>query len=107
MLRRRSPSLPVVSTRVGAEGLELTPGGELVVTESVEGMAEALVCCLREPRPALAMAERGRRVVLERYDWGALARKLEAVWEDCARREPAAPVRAALVGTVCSGSRVE
>jgi polysaccharide biosynthesis protein PslH len=58
--------LPVVSTRVGAEGLSLRAGEDLVVTESVEGMGEALVRCLREPEAAQVMARRGREVVLER-----------------------------------------
>ena len=29
------------------------------------------------------MAEHGRQLVLERYDWDALAGKLEQVWEEC------------------------
>jgi glycosyltransferase involved in cell wall biosynthesis len=75
--------LPVVSTRVGAEGLCLTPGEEIQVVERVEEMADVLVRCLREPEAALAMAEKGRRVAYERYDWGPLANKLEQVWEKC------------------------
>ena len=76
--------LPVVSTRVGAEGLSLRSGEELTVVEDAEGMVAGLLQCLREPGPAQAMARRGRAVVLERYDWDALALKLEAVWERCA-----------------------
>ncbi len=83
ILEALASGLPVVSTRVGAEGLTLTPGEDLVLTEGVEGMADALVRCLRQPGPALAMAEHGRRVVLDRYDWDALALKLEEVWEKC------------------------
>src|SRR5262249_40739153 len=75
--------LPVVSTRVGAEGLCLEPGRDLVVVEKIERMAEALVECVRNPEPARATAERGRRVVVERYDWDRLADKLERVWEKC------------------------
>jgi glycosyltransferase involved in cell wall biosynthesis len=78
--------LPVVSTRVGAEGLCLTPGEHLEVVDGVEQMAEALVRCLRDPNRACAMAEAGRRVVSQRYDWQALADKLERVWLDCVHR---------------------
>ena len=76
--------LPVVSTRVGAEGLHLEPGRHLAVVEGVEAMADALVQCLRQPEAARVMAERGRRRVLERYDWDALADELERVWFECA-----------------------
>jgi glycosyltransferase involved in cell wall biosynthesis len=75
--------LPVVSTRIGAEGLELRPGEDLAVVESVEDMTAALVECIRHPEQARAMARRGREIVLERYDWDALAGKLERVWEKC------------------------
>jgi polysaccharide biosynthesis protein PslH len=74
--------LPVVSTRVGAEGLNLEAGAEYVQAEETQ-MAAALVEALRKPEAARAQAERGRRVVLENYDWGVLAQKLEASWEKC------------------------
>jgi glycosyltransferase involved in cell wall biosynthesis len=74
--------LPVVSTRVGAEGLCLTPGADYVRAEEDE-MADALVRAIREPAAATALAEHGRRIVLETYDWDVLARKLEASWDQC------------------------
>jgi glycosyltransferase involved in cell wall biosynthesis len=75
--------LPVVSTRVGAEGLCLKPGCDLVLVEEVDGMADALAQAVANPGPALEMAENGQRLVLERYDWDALADRLERVWEQC------------------------
>src|SRR5436853_5918681 len=75
--------LPVVSTRVGAEGLCLTPGRDLVVVETADDMAAALIDGLRMPERLQAMAERGRRLVLERYDWDTLADRLEQVWQKC------------------------
>src|SRR5207247_7505260 len=76
--------LPVVSTRVGAEGLELCDGRDLILAEP-EQMAEALSQCLRDPAPGLAMAAHGREFVLKRYEWDALAVKLEAAWEESLR----------------------
>jgi glycosyltransferase involved in cell wall biosynthesis len=83
ILEALAASLPVVSTRLGAEGLELAPGRDLVVVEGVEQTADALLECIREPNRAREMAENGRRVVRERYDWDVLAEKLERVWEEC------------------------
>lgn len=74
---------PVVSTRVGAEGLCLRPGTHHVEVESVDDMAAALVRCLRDPAPAQQMARTARAFVLDRYDWEALALQLEDVWERC------------------------
>ncbi len=85
ILEALATGLPVVSTRVGAEGLHLTAGRDLAVVERVEEMAASLVGCLRDPDAARAMADRGRRIVLESYDWDALADKLDRIWEGCLR----------------------
>jgi glycosyltransferase involved in cell wall biosynthesis len=85
ILEALAAGLPVVSTRIGAEGLELTPGRHLVVVEDVAGMAGALLECLRAPGRAREMAECGRQEVRARYDWDVLAGKLERVWEECVR----------------------
>jgi glycosyltransferase involved in cell wall biosynthesis len=80
ILEALASGLPVVSTRVGAEGLALEPGRHLTVVEGVDDMADAVASCLSQPQQTRAQAERGRRVVLERYDWGRLAERLEQVW---------------------------
>jgi glycosyltransferase involved in cell wall biosynthesis len=74
--------LPVVSTRVGAEGLLLNPGEDYVQAEE-DAMADTLVQAVRCPAAMQAMAQHGRRIVLDTYDWSVLAAKLEAVWEQC------------------------
>jgi glycosyltransferase involved in cell wall biosynthesis len=76
--------LPVVSTRVGAEGLRLEPGRHLTVVEDVEDMATVLLDAIREPARAQAQAACGRRRVLDEYDWDTLADRLEQVWLRCA-----------------------
>ncbi len=81
ILEALASGLPVVSTRIGAEGLRLEDGRDLTVVERPEDMAAALVRCIRAPDEARRMTEHGRRVVRERYDWDVLADRLGAVWE--------------------------
>jgi glycosyltransferase involved in cell wall biosynthesis len=90
ILEALAAGLPVVSTRVGAEGLCLRPGRDLTVVEGTKDMAAALVRAIRMPGEAQAQAEQGRRLVLERYDWGVLADKLEGTWESCLAGQGAA-----------------
>jgi glycosyltransferase involved in cell wall biosynthesis len=71
--------LPVVSTRVGAEGLLLKPGEDYVQAEP-DAMADALVQAIRNPGAVQALAQHGRQIVLDTYDWSVLAHKLEAAW---------------------------
>jgi glycosyltransferase involved in cell wall biosynthesis len=91
ILEALSSGVPVVSTRVGAEGLCLEPGRHLAVVEQVEDMAAALVECIRNPEAARAHAAAGRERVLSLYDWDVLADKLERVWLECVQGACAPP----------------
>jgi glycosyltransferase involved in cell wall biosynthesis len=84
ILEALASGLPVISTRVGAEGLALTPGKDLVVVENMEEMAPKIVDAIRHPESIRDMARHGREVVRARYDWSGLADKLELVWEAAA-----------------------
>ena len=80
ILEALATATPVISTRIGAEGLNLTAGRDLIVTDGHEGMADAIVEGIREYEELRDTAEEGRRKVLARYDWGPLADKLDEVW---------------------------
>lgn len=80
ILEAMAAGLPVVSTRVGAEGLEITPGQDYIQADEPEAMAQALVNCLRTPEAAEALAHRARPYILDRYDWAGLAAGLERTW---------------------------
>lgn len=82
ILEALASGLPVVSTKVGAEGLALMPEEHYTQAEE-QDMAAALVRGLCEPDRMRGQAQRGRRVVLEHYDWDVLANKLEQTWERC------------------------
>jgi len=83
ILEAMAAGLPVISTRVGAEGLELVPGKHFIAAEGPDNLADALVSCIRDPEPARALANASRPFILERYDWDALADRLESVWLSC------------------------
>jgi glycosyltransferase involved in cell wall biosynthesis len=71
---------PVVSTRIGAEGLCLEGGQHLTVVEGVENLAPALATAMRNPGAVQHQAQCGRQQVLRHYDWDVLADRLDAVW---------------------------
>jgi len=85
ILEALATETPVVSTRVGAEGLQLTDGRDLTLTETPADMPAAILEAIRRPDEARETAEAGRRRVLERYSWVRLADQLDRVWRSVAR----------------------
>lgn len=83
ILEALAAGVPVVSTALGAEGLTLENGKDLVLVPRIQEMADAIVRCLRDPARYEAMAAVGRSRVFAQYDWDILARKLESIWERC------------------------
>jgi glycosyltransferase involved in cell wall biosynthesis len=84
ILEALAAETPVVSTRIGAEGLELTPGRDLVVTETPAEMTAAILEAIRRTEVFREAAESGRRAVLARYSWNRLAEQLDDVWRSLA-----------------------
>jgi glycosyltransferase involved in cell wall biosynthesis len=81
ILESLAAGLPVVSTRVGAEGLCLRPGDDYTLANTPDEMSRALVWALTQREKARLQAEHGRATVTNRYDWSLLAQRLERVWE--------------------------
>ena len=86
ILESIASGLPVVSTRIGCEGLIFESGRDLSVVESEDQMAAALVETIRNPARAAEMVRRGRTVIDAHYDWSRLADRLEQVWLDLGSR---------------------
>ena len=82
ILEAIAAGLPVVSTRIGCEGLIFEAGRDLSVVESEDQMAAALVETIRNPARAAEMVRSGRTVIDAHYDWSRLADRLEQVWFD-------------------------
>ncbi len=83
ILEALASGLPVVSTRIGAEGLVLDPERHLTVVDKVDDLAPAVVDGIRRPAFTTEQVRQGRRAVVDRYDWDRLAARLDQVWQDC------------------------
>jgi polysaccharide biosynthesis protein PslH len=85
ILEALATETPVLSTRVGAEGLQLTSGRDLIVNETVEALASAVIDGIRRPYEIQELAENGRRRVAARYSWAPFAARLDEVWRSLSR----------------------
>jgi glycosyltransferase involved in cell wall biosynthesis len=69
VLESLSAGVPLVCSPVAVEGLDVRAGEHLLVGETDEEIADAIVRLLDEPRLGAALARRGRALVRERYAW--------------------------------------
>lgn len=76
ILEALASGVPVVSTPLGAAGLEVEDGRHLRLAREPEALAESIVSLLRDAPATRAMARRGRALVEERYGWQAVGEKL-------------------------------
>jgi len=87
----------VVSTSVGAEGLPVTPGKDLLIADSPTAFAEAVVRLFRDEEESARIGQVAKRLVAEHYDWSAVFGHLEQALEAAAkgpRHHDATPVSA-------------
>ena len=73
-----SSGLPVVSTAVGAEGMEYRNGDNLLIADEAQEFAEAVLRVLGDSELAKRIGEAGRSTVEQSYDW----RKVYQAWDE-------------------------
>lgn len=72
---------PIISTTVGAEGLPVSDGAELLLADTAEAFAAAVVRVLTDADLAHALAARAAAVVREKYGWDGVATEFAALCE--------------------------
>jgi len=70
----------IVSTTLGAEGIDAVPGRDILVEDQPEAFADAVLRLLAEPELAARVGGSARRLAVERYGWNEAARTLEGFY---------------------------
>jgi sugar transferase (PEP-CTERM/EpsH1 system associated) len=71
---------PVVSTTVGCEGLDVENGENILLADEPREFAADVVSLMRNPALLTRLAQNGRKLVEERYDWDCIADDLQSVY---------------------------
>ena len=79
----------VVSTSVGAEGLSLTRGSDLLVADTPAEFADACSRLIEDPAARRRLGEAGRATVNSRHTWDVVAPALESALELATERAAA------------------
>lgn len=77
---------PIVSTVVGAEGLDVSDGKNILLADSAESFADRVLELLNDGELQARLAQNGRTLVEEKYGWDSLAVKLERFLQEVAQR---------------------
>jgi glycosyltransferase involved in cell wall biosynthesis len=85
ILEAAACGVPVVSTSVGAEGLDLVDGSEILLADTPAEFAGAVSRLLGDPDARRLQAAAARRKVEDRYGWGSIGRSFS---RELLRREP-------------------
>ena len=77
ILEYLSCGLPVVSTSIAAEGLEIENGKNIFIEDDPEKFAVRTIELLRNKELSAFIGNRGRKLAVDIYDWKGITRKLE------------------------------
>jgi glycosyltransferase involved in cell wall biosynthesis len=83
---------PVVSTSLGAEGLESIAGRHLLIADEPDQFAAAVLRVLNEPELAAQLGAAGRALVSESYSWQGTAEFLGAFFRQAVTNRDSSPV---------------
>jgi len=70
---------PTISTTVGAEGLHIDNGEDILLADTPTDFAAAVVRVLQEPAFAQQLGAKGAQTVRERYSWHKVAAEFDSI----------------------------
>ena len=76
----------VVSTTIGAEGLDCSDEAQLVIADEPQPFADAVTRLLASPQDRVRIGSAGRRLFEERYTWPAVWKTLDSIFRNSLKR---------------------
>jgi sugar transferase (PEP-CTERM/EpsH1 system associated) len=89
ILEAMAMALPVVSTRLGAEGLGAQPGADFLVADDPPAFAAHVTRLLADATLRARVGSAGRRYVEAHHRWDLAARRIESLYYEAAARRRA------------------
>jgi glycosyltransferase involved in cell wall biosynthesis len=73
--------VPLLSTTIGAEGLDIENGKNIILADTPETFAERCVELFDDTVKRNRLIESGRQLVDEQYDWSRISPLVEEAWQ--------------------------
>ena len=80
LLEAMAAALPIVSTTIGAEGLDVEPGQQAIIVDTPEAFAASCCALLEDPERRRRLGAAARRHAVTHYDWQQLVPQLNALY---------------------------
>lgn len=82
ILEAMASGCPVVTTPVGIEGIDATPGKEVLVGHSVKELVQATVELLQNPSLQERLVQQAYALVKNKYNWKKIGEELDQIYQE-------------------------
>jgi len=86
-LAAMASQLPIVSTKVGVEGLKVKDKTHVLIGNTPEKMAELIIKIIKTPSLAEKLAVTTRRHVEKNFDWRKITKSLDAIYQKLGKND--------------------
>ncbi len=81
VLEAMASETPVVATNTAVEGLAVTDGEQVLISNTAQGMATHSVKLLLDKQLRKRLAQAGKSFVAEHFDWELISHKLDTIYQ--------------------------
>jgi glycosyltransferase involved in cell wall biosynthesis len=82
ILEAMSMRKAVVSTSIGAEGIECTDGKDILLGDKSQDFADQVLFLLNNHQKSQEIGTEARKLVCDQYDWNTIGQKLKTIYEE-------------------------
>ena len=86
ILEAMASALPVVTTSVGAEGLNVVNGKHALISDNMDRLAELAAEVIRDKKMAKKLGDSAREFVIENYRWQISADRLDNIYKEAVKK---------------------
>lgn len=79
ILEAMALGIPVVSTTIGSEGIEVQKGKDIIIADTAKDFADSIITVLRKDQLRQSLAKNGRHLVEQKYQWQKITGRLEEI----------------------------
>ena len=81
VLEAMASQVPVVTTKLGIEGIAAIDQSSVLIAETADGLADKTIQVLTDKNLAEKLAANGKKLVYNQYNWQAISKELDQIYQ--------------------------